>query len=137
MYRAIEPVCQCLVVVRLTVTVRVRVPLVPVTVTAKVPTCAPCVVSCNVDDPEPVTEVGERVAVTPLGCPDTDKATAPVKPLLGVTVTVELVLPLFRGSCTVVGEALSEKVPVDGAVTVSDTVVVWLALDPVPVTVTG
>jgi hypothetical protein len=88
-----------------------------------------------VDEPEPVTDAGVKLLVTPLGCPDRDKETAPVKPPLGVTITVDEVLPLFRGSCTLVGEALSEKLPAVGAVTVSDTVVVWVALAPVPVIV--
>lgn len=87
------------------------------------------------DEPEPVTDAGVKLLVTPVGFPDRDNATAPVKPPLGVTVTVDVVLPLFRDSCTLAGEALSEKSPVGGAVTVSDTVVVWVALAPVPVIV--
>ena len=39
-----------------------------------------------------LTEVGFRVAVTPLGAPLTLSATVPLKPLSAATLTVELVL---------------------------------------------
>jgi hypothetical protein len=41
-----------------------------------------------VEDPEPVTELGLKVAVAPEGRPDTLKVTVPLNPLEGVTVTV-------------------------------------------------
>jgi hypothetical protein len=41
-----------------------------------------------VEDPEPETEVGVKVAVAPEGKPLTAKVTFPVNPLKGVTFTV-------------------------------------------------
>jgi hypothetical protein len=41
-----------------------------------------------VEDPEPVRELGLKVAVAPEGKPDTLKVTVPLNPLEGVTVTV-------------------------------------------------
>jgi len=38
----------------------------------------------------PVVEVGEKDAVTPLGRPEMERFTLPVKPYSGVTVTVEV-----------------------------------------------
>jgi hypothetical protein len=42
--------------------------------------------------PDPVTVVGLKAPVTPVGSPDTPKLTTPLNPLLGVTVTVYVVL---------------------------------------------
>jgi hypothetical protein len=76
--------------VRLTEAVCVRVPLVPVTVTAKVPTAAlPAIVNVSVLEPlPPVTEVGAKLAVTPVGRLLADNATLPVKLFTGLTVIV-------------------------------------------------
>jgi hypothetical protein len=41
-----------------------------------------------VEDPEPETEVGEKLAVAPEGNPLALKLTLPVNPLDGVTLTV-------------------------------------------------
>jgi hypothetical protein len=44
-----------------------------------------------------LVEVGEKVAVTPLGAPDSDRFTAPVNPYCGVTVIVDVAeLPWFN-----------------------------------------
>lgn len=43
------------------------------------------------EDPEPVTEVGEKVAVAPEGKPVTLKLTFPVNPYEGVTLTAYVV----------------------------------------------
>ena len=47
----------------------------------------PLVVTFIVDDPEPLTEAGLKVADAPLGNPLTAKVTLPLKPPVGVTVT--------------------------------------------------
>jgi hypothetical protein len=41
-----------------------------------------------VEDPEPVTELGLKLAVAPEGNPVTLKVTFPVNPLEGVTLTL-------------------------------------------------
>ena len=46
------------------------------------------VFTVKVEDPEPVTEVGEELAVAPEGDPVTLKLMFPVNPLDGVTLTV-------------------------------------------------
>src|SRR5215472_5548918 len=46
----------------------------------------------RVELPVPVTEVGAKPAVAPVGSPATLKATFPVKPLCGVTLTEYVVL---------------------------------------------
>jgi hypothetical protein len=46
------------------------------------------VFTVKVDDPEPETERGEKLAVAPEGNPVRLKLTFPVKPLEGVTPTV-------------------------------------------------
>jgi len=79
-----------------------------------------------------VTEVGLSVAVTPVGAPETERLTVPVKPLSEVTVIVEVPEP----PCTivrVVGEADMEKS--GGVVTVRLMVVVCVNDPLVPVTV--
>jgi hypothetical protein len=69
-------------------------PLVPVTLTVELPMVAVVVVLIvSVVEPEPVTEVGLKVPVTPVGNPDTPKFTAPLKPLRAVVETVYDVLP--------------------------------------------
>jgi len=67
----------------------------------------------NVEDAEPplggVTELGDRDAETPLGAPDTLRATAELNPLIELTVTVEEADP---PRLTVIGEMeLREKSP--------------------------
>ena len=46
------------------------------------------VVTVNVDDPDVVIELGLNVAVAPAGSPLAVRATVPVKPPDGATVTV-------------------------------------------------
>jgi hypothetical protein len=75
--------------VKLTLAECVRLPLVPVIVRVEVPAAAELlVVMVSVDVPEPLTEAGLRVAVTPAGAPLTPNATAPLKPLIALTVAV-------------------------------------------------
>ena len=58
------------------------------------PSEAPLVVRIvSVVEPEPVTEVGLKLPVTPDGNPDVPKFTVPLNPLFPVTVTVYCALP--------------------------------------------
>lgn len=77
------------VTMRLRVVLSVVEPLVPVTVTVAVPTVAAAeAVNVSVLPADPVTEVGLKAAVTPVGKPLALNATVPVKPLKGETVTL-------------------------------------------------
>src|SRR5260221_10378773 len=84
----------------------VRVPDVPVMVSVDVPVVA-LALAVSVNVLVLVLLVGLKEAVTPLGRPEADKLTLPVKPFCGVTVIV--LVPLLP--CTIVmpvGEAESE-----------------------------
>jgi hypothetical protein len=65
-------------------------------------------VTVNVDVPTPAMVVGEKLAVAPLGSPETEKETDEVKP---VSLVEEMVnLPLVpRMTLSVSGDAPSEK----------------------------
>lgn len=74
---------------RVTVVECTRVPLVPVMVKVKVPAGVVLLVDTEtVEDPEPVTEVGLKLAVAPVGRPLMLKATFPANPPDPVTVAV-------------------------------------------------
>ena len=62
----------------------------------------------NVDEPEPVTDPGANEALAPVGRPVTEKLTVALKPPLGVTVTVRVVL-LPAVTVPEVGVTASEK----------------------------
>jgi len=66
------------------VVVAVRLPEVPVIVSVVVPTLAE-LLAVNVSMLLPVVGFGEKVAVTPLGKPETSRLTLPVNPYLGFT----------------------------------------------------
>ncbi len=66
--------------------VLIKLPEVPVMVTGKVPVVA-VLLAVSVKVLEPAVLAGLKEAVTPLGKPDADKLTLPVKPFCGVTVT--------------------------------------------------
>src|SRR5258708_12304655 len=70
----------------------VRLPEVPVMVTLAAPTVA-VLVAVNVNMLVLVVLAGLKEAVTPLGRPDADKPTLPLKPLCGITLTVLVPLP--------------------------------------------
>jgi hypothetical protein len=73
------------------VTVLVRVPLVPVTVTSNVIAVLHPAVRVAVLGVGRVTEAGEIVAVHPLGTTDvTDRAMLPVNPLIAFAVIVDV-----------------------------------------------
>ena len=71
----------------MTVVVCVKPPDVPVIVTVALPVVA-VLLAVSVNVLVLVVLVGLNEAVTPLGRPDADRATLPVKPFWGVTVIV-------------------------------------------------
>jgi hypothetical protein len=73
--------------VRLTVMVCVSVPDVPEMVTVEVPVAAE-LRAVSVSVLVPAVLAGLKEAVTPLGNPEADKLTVPVKPFCGLTVIV-------------------------------------------------
>jgi hypothetical protein len=109
-------------------------PLVPVTAIVRVPVVARrLTVIVMVDDPAPVIEVGLKLIVTLLPCPEADSEMGELKPPL--TAVVIVTCPdVLRLTVIDVGLALTEK-PADVLVTVSDTVVVCTVLPAVPFTV--
>ena len=88
----------------------------------------------SVDDPEPLTDAGLKLAVAPLGSPLALSITAPVNPFCAVTDTVYVVL-LPAVTVWVAGAAASEKFACAAAFTVKLTVALWLKLPLVPVMV--
>jgi hypothetical protein len=112
--------------------VLVRLPDVPETVTVTVPVAA-VLLAVSFKALELVVLVGLKDAVTPVGKPEADKLTLPLKPFCGVTVM--LLEPL--DPCVIarlLGDA--ESVKFGGAATVSEMVVVFDRLPDIPVTVT-
>jgi hypothetical protein len=91
------------VTVRVMVVVCVKVPDVPVTVAVTVPTVAE-LLAASVIVLVVVAGLGLNNAVTPLGRPEADKLTLPLKPFSGVTVTVS-VPPLPCVMLKLVGDA--------------------------------
>jgi hypothetical protein len=75
------------VIVRDIVVVFVKLPDVPVTVIETVPVVA-VVLAVSVSVVEEVAGFGLNEAVTPLGSPEAEKLTSPVKPFWGVMVIV-------------------------------------------------
>ena len=108
--------------VRLMLAVCERLPDVPVTVTVAVPVAA-VLLAVSVSVLLEVVLEGLKLAVTPAGSPDADKATLPLKPLTGFTVMV-LVALLPCLTVKLAGEAESEKFGCAGAFTVKLIVVV-------------
>jgi hypothetical protein len=92
-----------------TVVERTSAPLEPVMLMAKVPVGVLAVVATViVEEPEVVTEAGEKLAVAPEGSPLALKVTVPVKPPDGVTVAVYVVLAPRTTLCEL-GVAETEK----------------------------
>lgn len=95
---------------RLTVAVRTREPLVPVTVIGYVPpTVVASALKAKVDVPAPVTDAGVNTAEAPAGSPVVVRATAPVKPPRAPIVTVEFTAAAPGVTVTEVGEAAMVK----------------------------
>ena len=92
---------------RVTEAVCVVEPLVPVIVNGKLPVgVVLLVVTESVELPE-VSDAGLNVPLAPAGSPLTVRFTVPVKPPLGVTVAVKLVLLPWVTDCDA-GEAVTE-----------------------------
>ena len=89
-----------------------------------------------VDVPDPVIELGLKLTLSPLPCPEAEKVTAELNPPDPATVSVEAAEE-FWAMLSVLGEAEKVKSAVLEAVTVSETVVVWVMPPPVPVMVMG
>ena len=89
--------------------------------------------SVNVEVPKPVTEVGEKDAVTPAGMPLAVKFTTPLNPSNALAPIVEPPEPP-AATLTVAGDAESVK---SGTVTVRFTVAVCTKVPLVPRTVIG
>lgn len=106
----------------------------PVIVTVDVPVAA-VALAVSVRVLEEVAGFGLKAAVTPLGKPDADRVTFPLKPLIGVIVIVlEPLLPCTTFSK--VGLEDKEKFLAAG-VTVTPSVIVWIEVPEVPVTLTS
>ena len=121
------------VTVKATVVDFVKLPEVPVTVTVTGPPVVAVLLAIRVNVLEDVAGFGLNKAVTPLGRPEADKLTLPVKPFCGVTAIV--LVPL--APCVMLklpGDA--ESVKFCGALTISESVVLLLKPLAVPVTVT-
>ena len=108
------------------------VPDTPVTVTVAIPAVA-VLSALKVRELLPVVLDGLKTAVTPLGKPDTPKATVPLKPFSPATLMVLLPLPA-RGTARLLAEDVRLKL---GTTTVNAMVVVLLRLPEVPVMVSG
>lgn len=93
-------------------------------------------VNVDVPDPGAAMDVGLKLAVTPVGWPLADNATAELKPPETVVVIEED--PLLPCTTEIdVGAAASVKAGVAAVVTVSETVAACVRPPPVPVTVIG
>jgi len=126
-----RPLLAAAVTVRVTVMELVKAPDVPVTVTVAVPVVA-VLLAIIVNVAGAVGGLVLNEAVTPLGRPEADKLTMPLKPFCGVTVT--LLVPLVPWvTLKVLGETESAKF--DAALIVTETVVFLLKPLAVPVTV--
>ena len=120
--------------VRVIVAVCVKPPEVPVMVTREFPVVA-VLLAASVSMLVLIVLGELNVAVTPLGTPEADRATLPVKPPDGATVIV--LVPL--APCVTVrllGIAESLKSGTDAAITVRLNVAMWVKLPEVPVMVT-
>jgi hypothetical protein len=115
---------------KVTVALCDKVPLVPMTVTVKVP--GPDAVHDRVEVPDPVTLVGLRVHVSAVVVGEivSVRLTTPPNPLRAAMVMVELLVPPTF-IVLLVGFAVIVK-----SWTVTVTVAVWARLPLVPVTVT-
>jgi hypothetical protein len=120
--------------VRAIVAVLVTLPAIPAIVTVTVPVVA-VPLAVNVSVLVLVALAGLKEAVTPLGRPEADKLTLPLKPFCGVMVTV--LVPF--APCIIVrllGDAESVKFAAGAGFTVSDMLVVLVMLPDIPVIVT-
>jgi len=123
------------VTVSVTVVLWVALGAVPVTVTEYGPgVVAGSTVNVSVELPPAVTTLGLKDAVVPEGSPPAESVTLSAEPLVRAVEIVDVALPPCTAD-TLLGFAPIEK-SLGAAVTVSVTVVLWIALGAVPVTVT-
>src|SRR5713226_2934216 len=120
--------------VRRTVVVFIKLPEVPVMVTVTV-TVDAVLLAVSVNVLALVVLVGLNDAVTPLGRPDADKLTLPLKPFCGVTVMVLVPLAPWV-SAKLLGDAESVKLGTGSGFTVREMVVEFVKLPEVPVMIT-
>jgi hypothetical protein len=120
------------VMVRTIFVVLLSAPEEPVTVTVAVPAVA-VLLALKVRELVPVVLDGLNAAVTPLGSPETPRATIPLKPFCPATLILLLPLPA-RGTVRLLGEDKRLKL---GTTTVNAMVVAPLRLPEVPVMVSG
>jgi hypothetical protein len=120
--------------VRRSVVALVKLPEVPVMVTVTV-TVDAVLLDVSVNVLVLVVLAGLNTAVTPLGKPEADKPTLPLKPFCGVTV-MELVELAPWAIAKLLGDAESVKLGTGSGFTVRETVVVFVKLPEVPVMVT-
>ena len=122
------------VTVSATLVMCVAVAPVPVTVIVELPGAADAAtLTVIVDDPPAVTDDGLKLTVTPVGRPLALSATVCAEPPVTAVKIVD-VPPDPCATLRLLGFVVSEKS--DGAATLRLTVVVWVAVEPVPVTVT-
>ena len=106
---------------------------VPVTVTVAVPVAA-VLLAVSVNTLEEVAGFGLKDAVTPVGKPEAEKVTLPLKPFDGVIVTV--LVPLVPCAIvTLLGAAERLKSGAAAEFTLRLAVVVWIVVPLVPVIV--
>ena len=115
-----------------TIAVRIRLPDVPVMVTAAVPVAV--LLAVNVTTLVPLVGFVAKAAVTPAGRPVALKVTAPLNVLFAVTVIVLVPLPPC-GTLRLAGNA--ERLKSGATVIVKLTMVVWVKPPDVPVMVTA
>jgi hypothetical protein len=114
------------------VVVFVKLPEVPVMVTVAVPVLA-VLLAVRVIVLAVLARFGLNAAVTPLGRPDADRVTLPLKPFCGVTVIVPVPLAPWM-ILRLLGDA--DRVKLGRGFTVRITVAVFVKLPEVPVMVT-
>ncbi len=124
-----------LVVDALTVTVTLALWLaaepVPAIVRLYVPAATVPALKVRVELPPAVTAVGLRLAVAPEGTPETDKDTVCALPEVTAVETVPVAeAPVLTDS--VDGETESEKSLAVAAITVTETLALWLFEEPAP-----
>ena len=108
-------------------------PAIPVIVTVNVPKVA-VALALSVKVLVLVALAGLKEAVTPLGRPEADKLTVPLKPFCGVMVTVLVPLAPCR-NFRLLGDAEIAKFVPGAGFTISDMVVVLVTLPDLPVIV--
>jgi len=123
------------VTVSMTVVLCVALGAMPVTVTEYGPgVVAAPTLKVNVEPPPAVVVGGLNEAVAPAGTPPALSVTVSAEPLVTAVEMVDVPLPPWTAD-TLAGFAPIEK-SLGAAVTVSVTVMLWIALGAVPVTVT-